>query len=123
MKKMLIALAIASAPLAACSTLNTVLENAPVTGAVCAVADQTLIDEKVVFAAETLFNIPADAYEQAVLDGHLPPGDLRTDLRAKLIKLDTLRNAIYNAKGTVNCDFASMKALHSDIMTLIPRSN
>lgn len=121
MKKLMIVAALAAAPLGAC-TANQVLESTPVVSQVCEAADRTLIDEKVVFASETLFNIPAQAYVKAVQDGHLPPGALRDNLKAKLIKLDDLRNAIFDARGTVNCDFASMKRLHSDIMLLIPRN-
>lgn len=122
MKKFLIAASLALAPMTAGCGINQVLENTPVVGSICEAADRTLIDEKVVFTTQTLFNIPADAYKRAVTDGHLPVGDLRTNLRNKLIKLDDLRIAIRNARGAVNCDFAAMKALHTDIMTLMPRS-
>lgn len=120
MKKIILALALLGAPLSAC-TANQVLESAPVIGNVCKASDRVLIDEKVVFAAETLFNIPADVYKRAVTDGHLPVGELRSNIRGKLLMLDHLRKTISHARGAVNCDFADMKALHADIMTLLPR--
>lgn len=120
MKKIVMALALAVAPLSACTTTE-VLQNAPVIGNVCAAADRTFVDEKVVFAAETVLNIAADAYIKAFKAGELPVGPLQRDLKAKVIKLESLRNAVVAAKGTVNCDFEAMKDLQAEILSLIPR--
>lgn len=120
MNKLILAVALLGAPLSAC-TANQLLGSIPVVGNVCEVADRVLVDEKVVFAAETLFNIPADAYKRAFTAGQLPVGPLQRSIRDKLIKLDDLRIAVTNARGTVNCDFASMKLLQADILSLIPR--
>ncbi len=120
MKKIVMALALLGAPLSACTTTE-LLQNAPVIGNVCTAAQGTFVDEKVVFGAETLLNIAADGYKTAVLGGQLPVGQLRTDIRAKILLLEKLRNGVVNARGSVNCDFESMKALHADILSLIPR--
>lgn len=120
MKKLVMALALAVAPLSACTTTE-VLQNAPVIGNVCAAAERTLIDDRVVFASEALFDIASDAYITTFKAGQLPVGPLQRDLRGKLVQLNDLRNAIYNARGSVNCDFAAMKALQADILKLMPK--
>lgn len=121
MKKLLIALSLLAAPLAGCTTTQ-LLQGAPVIGNVCSAADRTLIDEKAVFAAQTLYNIPADAYKRAYKAGNLVPhSDLQIKLRNMLMRLDLMRVTIRDAKGAINCDFAAMQRLHTEILTLIPR--
>jgi len=121
MKKLMIALALASAPLAGC-TVNQALENAPVLGPVCAAADRTFIDEKVVVGAQTLYIVTGRSYLTAVTDGHLPPGATRDRIKSILVKMYGLQNAIRAARGTANCDFEAMKELHAEVILLIPRS-
>lgn len=110
---------VAALMLSACSP-NKVLENAPVIGSVCAAADGTLIDEKVVYAAEVLYNIPAQAYKAANENGQLTPA-MKAALKPKLIKLNDLRLAVVAAKGSINCDFNSMKELQVEVLQLLPR--
>ena len=116
MRKILLALALA---LPACSA-NQLLQAAPVIGNVCTVANGTLIDEKVVYAAEVIYNIPAQAYVSADKNHKLTP-ELKAKLKPLLIKLNTLRKAVSAAQGSVNCDFAQMKELQVQIIQLLPR--
>lgn len=119
MKKVIIVLALMTS---ACS-VNKVLESAPVIGDVCTAAQGTLIDEKVVYAAEVLYNIPAHAYVTADQSGKFEQKlELKATLKALLIKLDGLRRSISAAKGSVNCDFNSMKELQVQIVQLLPRN-
>lgn len=116
MKKLLIGLALL---VGACSP-NQILQSTPVIENVCTAAQGTLIDEKVVYAAEVIYNIPAQAYVSADKNGKLTPG-LKATLKPLLIKLNILRKAISAAKGSVNCDFAQMKELQVQIIQLLPR--
>lgn len=113
-------LAIALCLLLSACTANQVLESIPVVGNVCEAADRTLIDEKVVFAAETLYNIPAQAYVTADKNGRLTPA-LKAQTKPILIKMDDLRRAISAARGTVNCDFKQMQELQVQVIKLLPR--
>lgn len=116
MKRIMILLAAFS--INAC-TANQVLESAPIIGNVCAAAQGTLVDEKVVFAAETIYNIPAQAYVSALNSGKITP-ELKAVLKPLLVKLNAYRNAVKAAKGTVNCDFNAMKSLQVQIIQLLP---
>lgn len=118
MKK--IFLFVACLALSACST-NQLLQAAPIIGNVCTAAQGTLIDEKVVYAAEVIYNIPAQAYVSADKNGKLKP-ELKAKLKPLLIKLNGLRLAVSAAKGSVNCDFTQMKELQVQIIQLLPRS-
>jgi hypothetical protein len=117
MKKLILAIALATS---AC-TANQVLQSAPIIGNVCTVAEGTLIDEKVIYAAEALYNVPAHAYVTAIDNGQLPEGELRTNVKGKLITMFRLLSAVRAAKGTVNCDYNSMKELHREVLAIIPR--
>lgn len=119
-KKFLFALSLCMA-LNAC-TVNDALKAAPVIGNVCSAADRTLIDEKVVYAAEVLYNIPAHAYVSADKNHKITPA-LREKVRPLLIRLNMLRKAVSAAKGSANCDFAAMKQLQVDILQLLPSRN
>lgn len=116
MKKLLIVLCLG---LSACSA-NQLLQAAPVIGNVCTAAQGTLIDEKVVYSAEVLYNIPAQAYVSADKNGKLTPA-LKAKLKPLLIKMNELRLAISAAKGSVNCDFEQMKQLQVQVLQLLPR--
>lgn len=105
--------------LSACSA-NSVLQNLPVVGNVCSAASGTLIDEKVVYGAEALFNVPAQAYVVADKNGKLTP-ELKAKLKPLLIQMDDYRLAIVAAKGTINCDYDKMKELHIRVIQLLPR--
>jgi len=121
MKKLMIALAVVAAPLSGC-TANQMLESAPVIGNVCAAAERTFIDEKVVIGAQTLYIVSGESYLEAINDGHLPEGELRAKIKGILLKMYNLQNAIRAARGTANCDFTAMKELHAEVVLLIPRS-
>lgn len=116
MKKLIIALALVTT---SCSA-NQMLQSAPIIGNVCSVAEGTLIDEKVVYAAEALYNMPAHAYVTALEANQLSP-TTKALVKPKLIQLYSLLKTIRAAKGTVNCDFNAMKALHADVLELIVR--
>lgn len=51
----------------------------------CGIASDTIIDEKVLFAAETAYNIPAHAYVTLDAAGKLSP-EIKTAVRPQLIK-------------------------------------
>lgn len=116
MKGLVIALALA---LSGCGVADKVLESTPVVGAVCKAADRILIDEKVVYAANVLYNIPAQAYVSANNRGQLS-AELKARLKPMLVNLYGYTQTIKAARGTVNCDFASMKKLHADVLALMP---
>ena len=107
--------------LGAC-TANQVLQSAPIISNVCEAADGTLIDEKVLYAANALYNVPAHAYVTANRNGKLSP-ELKAALKPKLLTMYRLLQAVKAAKGTVNCDYNSMKALHAEVTALLPRGN
>lgn len=122
MKKLLIAAGLAFAPLAAGCTANQMMESAPVIGNVCEASERTFIDEKVVIGAQTLYIVSGEAYLEAINDGHLPEGELRSKIKAILLKMYNLQNAVRAARGTANCDFSAMKELHAEVILLLPRS-
>lgn len=95
------------------------LPTAPVVK-VCSVADQTLIDEKALYAAEIAYNIPAHAYVSANYSGLLTP-ELKAVLKPKLTTMYTMLKAIRAAKGTVSCDLVAMQKLHNEVVALLPR--
>lgn len=86
---------------------------------ICQVGSGTLIDEKTLYAAEALYNVPAHAYVTADRNGHITPA-LRTQIRPKLITMYQLLKSMRAAKGTVNCDIDAMKELHREVLALIP---
>src|SRR4051794_25225519 len=104
MRTLVIAL---SLPLSGFSA-NQVLPAMQVIGNVFPAAQQTLVDEKVVYAAELLYNIPAQAYVVLDMNEDIPPA-IKPVAKAKLIELNKLRLMIINAKGTVNCEFGHMQ--------------
>lgn len=118
MKKFIIVLALLTS---SCSA-NQLLQSTPIIGTVCAAADRTLVDEKVVFAAETIYNIPAHAYKTANENGKLAP-ELKAKLKPLLIELDGYRRAVFAAKGSLSCDFASMQQLQIEIIQLLPKGS
>lgn len=116
MKKAIIILAL----LASSCSPTEIVRNTPVVGDVCTLADRTLIDEKVVFAAEVIYNIPAHAYFVADQNGKLTQ-DVKFEVKPMLRKLNNLRNAVFAAKGTLTCDFNNMKQLQVEIIQLLPK--
>jgi len=122
MKKLVLALALACAPLAGCSALQPVINATDPVVEICSAADRVLIDEAAVVGAQTLYIVAGEAYLEAVNDGHLPEGELRTKIKNLLVKMYSMQNAVRAARGTLSCDFAAMKELHSEVILLIPRS-
>jgi hypothetical protein len=118
MKRLAIALLLGTT-LSAC-TPTQITQSVPIVGNVCSAAEGTLVDEKVVYAAQVIYNIPAQAYVSADKNKKLTPA-MKATLKPLLIKLDDLRNTVKAAKGTVNCDFEQMKALQVQIIQLLPR--
>ena len=118
--KKLILVAFASLALSttAC-TANQALQSLPVVGDVCTIAEGTLIDDKVLYAANALYNVPAHAYVTANRDGQLTPA-VKAVLKPKLLAMYRLLQAVTAAKGTVNCDYASMQMLHAEVSALLP---
>lgn len=86
---------------------------------ICTASDRTLIDEKVVYAAEAIFNIPAQAYKVANENGNLKE-PLKGQAKSILIRMDDLRLAINAAKGTATCDFNELQKLQAQVLKLIP---
>ncbi len=121
MNKLMIAAALMAAPLAGC-TANQMLESAPIVSNVCAAADRVFIDEGVVIGAQTLYVVSSEAFLEAVKDGHLPAGERKEKIRAILVKMYSLQNAIRAARGTINCDYSALKELHAEVTSLLPRS-
>lgn len=122
MKKLL--LVIACVALSGCQSLadlSNVGRSNPVVASVCGAAQGTLIDEKVVYAAEVLYNIPAQAYVSADKNGKLSP-ELKATLKPLLVKMNSLRKAIEAGQGAVNCDFENMKQLQVQVLQLLPRN-
>ena len=80
------ALAVAACqPTDSVSTGNTNVAVANTTDAGCGVTSNTLVDEKLLFTAETAYNIPADAYVRAEATGKLP-ADIKATVRPLLIQ-------------------------------------
>lgn len=124
MKRLLTLLAALCVPLVtltAC-TVDQALRSAPIIGNVCGAAEGTLIDEKAVYTANALYNVPAHAYVTANRNGQLTPA-LKAMLKPKLLAMYRLLAAVKAAQGTVNCDYNSMKVLHAEVTALLPKGN
>lgn len=109
----------ASLTLSACTTTE-MLQGAPVIGKVCAAADATLVDEKAYATALTIYNPIAGTYLLAVQEGKL---DAATKAKVKPLVQDLYRyvGLIKAARGSVNCDLASMRDLQSQIVAMLPK--
>ena len=106
----LILVAIAALGLAACSpqasdpnynvnNTGAIVENTVATGDDCGIASNTLADEKVLFIAETAYNVPAHAYVTFDAKGQISP-ELKAKVRPLLISSYTylkLARTAYNA--------------------------
>jgi hypothetical protein len=114
-KALFAALALASLSLGGCAALQ----------APSAVASATAIDEKALYAAEALYNVPAQAYVVADGNGQLSP-ELKAVLKPKLQEAYRVLLAIRAAYAAGNAaGFASqVVALHNlsgAIVALIPK--
>lgn len=101
-------------------TANQLLQSAPVVGKVCAAADQTLIDNKVVGTATALYVAAATVYKAVNEAGELSPA-AKAKVKPLLIEMYRYVGVIKAAKGAVNCDFASMKSLYAQVIVLLPK--
>lgn len=117
MKKLILA-AFASMALTACSA-NSLLQSLPVVGNVCTAAEGTLIDDKALYSAYAFYQVPAHAYVTANRAGQLSPS-VKAVVKPKLLAMYRLLQAVKAAKGTINCDYNSMKALHAEVSALLP---
>lgn len=109
---------LAALTLSAC-TANQVMHSLPIVGDVCTAAEGTLIDEKAVHTAFTIYVVPANAYLTANRAGQLSP-ELKARLKPLLIELYKYALTIKAAKGTINCDFAAMRELQGRVTALLP---
>lgn len=127
----LILIAVAAIGLSACQpTANEPNTNSNVaiatTGSGCGIASNTLADEKVLFAAETAYNIPANAYVTFDATGKLP-SDIKAKIRPLLIQAYNglkLARAAYNAGDTCSLNsYANLvKTLGNQAQSLLPKS-
>lgn len=124
MRKLTLAIALASVvlPLGACQTVQSV--DQAVALANQDVGDFTVLDEKSWYYAEALYNVPAQAYLSANAHG-LVHDPLKSQLKAKLQELNALRQAVYQAykagnAATFGDKIAQMKALSDQVRALIP---
>jgi flagellar basal body rod protein FlgF len=118
MRTLILAVALATS---ACTTTQ-LLQNTPVLGQVCTAAEGTLIDEKVIYAAELAYNLPAHAYLTALKNGKISD-DVKALVKPKLVKMYDLLKAVRAAKGSVNCDFNAMLELQAEVTKLLPARN
>lgn len=117
-KALFAALALASLSLAGCATVG-----APPTPA--AALQATTVDEKALYAAEALYNLPAQAYVSADARGKLSP-ELKAKLKPMLADAYKVLLTARAAYATGNADtFASqvngLKNLSAAIVSLIPK--
>jgi hypothetical protein len=87
---------------------------------VCSASEKTLIDEKALYSAELLYNIPAHAYTSANYSNLLTP-ELKAILKPKLVTLYQMLKAVRSAKGSLSCDLNAMQQLHNQIIPLLPK--
>lgn len=121
MRKLALTLLI-GASLAGCTTLA----GSSVSTSTCAsggVASFTVLDDKAVYAAEALYNVPAYAYVSANKNGTLP-ASVKAWAKPKLIQLYSmlkLARAAYKAGDVAgfNCQFAAMTNLSNEVKTYI----
>lgn len=117
-KSLFAALALASLSLGGCAALQ-----AP--PAPAAALQATALDEKALYAAEALYNVPAQAYVVADGNGQLSP-ELKTKLKPMLqdaYRVLLAARAAYaagNATGFAN-QVNSLKNLGAAIVSLIPK--
>jgi predicted small secreted protein len=121
--KLLLVAACCLVPLTACSTVSGI--PAAVELATTPICQGHTADEKMWYAAEAGYNIPAQAYVSANKHGLLTPS-LKATLKPKLQELNRLRLAAKKAYEA--CDSASLKgkldaitALRDLVLPLIPK--
>jgi hypothetical protein len=124
MKKILLALCLASVPLAGCQTLAGVAVATDLaTKPVCA---GHVADEKAWYAVEAAYNVPAQAYLAANAHGLLTPS-LKATLKPKLQAMNQVRlaaKAAYQAcdAASLTTKLAALTQLRDQVMPLIPKA-
>lgn len=127
MKKLLCAIALGAAGLSACTALsNATAVVAAATGS-APIGDKITMDERGLYAVEALYNVPANAYRNAVQAGAMTPA-LRASVRPKLLELRRIRNlarTAYNIGDRTSWDqrIAEIQKLKAQITALLPSSN
>ena len=122
--KGLMTLVLATA-IAACAVTGTTTRDAVAIATSSApIGDRVVMDEKTAYAAEVLYNIPAQAYVSADTRG-LISADLRATLRPKLIYLASLLDAVRAAYRVGDATsfaarYRELKALKEQVTPLIP---
>jgi uncharacterized protein YceK len=126
MRKLILAVALASSVLmtGGCATIHNV--DQAVALANQNVGDFTIADEKGWYYAEALYDVPATAYLSANSRGLLQD-PLKSQLKAMLHQLNDYRQGVYQAYKTANSvtfreKLQAMKALSDQIRSLVPRS-
>ena len=122
--KGLMTLIIATA-IAACGVTGTATRDAVAMATSSApIGDAIVMDEKTAYAAEVLYNIPAQAYVSADTRGLITPA-MRAVLRPKLIYLASLLDAVRAAykigdATSFKARYRELKALKEQVTPLIP---
>lgn len=120
----LLALNLALMMLPACAgqvaSIPAVTGTAPITS-------QTAIDEKAWYAAEALYNVPAQAYVAAVKADKMP-ASVRAIVKPKLQAMNRVRVAARTAyklgdAATFSARVAELSRLRDDVITLIPKAS
>jgi hypothetical protein len=127
MKKLLFALAIPTALcLSACASVGTAAAVVEAATGSAPIGDRIVMDEKGLYAMEALYNVPANAYKNAVTAKALPPA-LHARARSLLIQMRGIRNlarTAYKAGDATSWDarIAELYRLKGQVTALIPAS-
>jgi hypothetical protein len=120
MKKIFLAVALmASSMVSACATIpvGAVTGPAPILGA-------TTLDEKALYGAEALYNVPAQAYVSAMNHGYITPA-LKVEIKPKLVAAYDVLLAVRAAykvgdAAGFNERVSALGLLSADLQSLIP---
>jgi hypothetical protein len=129
MKKSLLAPFMALCLLAtpACDTLRTASEAVSLATSPTPLGDRTVMDERAMYAAEALYNVPAQAYVTADTRGLLTPA-VRAAVRPILIQARQALLAVREAyrvgdATTFGQRVAALRSLKDRAMSLLPATN
>ncbi len=119
MKKFKLLLVAPLLMMSSCTTTEA-LQNAPVIGKICAAADAKLVDEKTYYTALQVYDVVAYTYLRLNREGKLSSG-LKAQVKPMVQELYKYVGVIKAAKGSVNCDMASMLDLRDRITEILPK--
>lgn len=111
--------------LIACGTpLNTASDAIAIATSSEPIGDRIVMDEKAAYAAEVLYNIPAQAYVSADTRGLITPA-LRATIRPKLIYMASLLDAVRSAYRVGDATsfaarYRELESLKRQVTPLIP---